>query len=294
MNHIKTFEEFKIKFENQYVDEYSILDDTFEDFDLSLIPKDSLKKQYVNFKFNKVISEYGSPVSEASKQLICLEGVQHTFGIDDVKDSISKKYGLKDWQFLIKEGDNDIKIALVIPHISMNEQFIVDDMYALGYYENYREFEEEDGLVYTIIKFDPIYPKDITNEVRTQKNIRHLTPKYNLESIIKYGFIPQSSNSKFKYPPRLHFLKEDIDLFNIKHLGRQLNKFNDNKNNTGEYLLFTIDVSLIPKNVKFIGDSSYKFGICTYQSIPYNSVIKIEECNFNNNIIEFKEIDFKL
>lgn len=39
----------------------------------------------------------------------------------------------------------------------------------------------------------------------------------------------------------------------------------------------TLDVNKIPKDVNFIGDSCYEYGVCTEDKIPYNCVISKEK-----------------
>lgn len=292
MGNIKSFEEFlkedknskvsKIKFQD---DEYSIIDKTFLNLDLSKIPIKTLKKQYVNFKsIVKSPPTFGDPLMPISKKNRLNEGNNRkTFDIEDVKKTILKNYKLEEEQFIISLENNDIKVALFVPHIGDNEELIIEDMKSLGYYETIRGIVEIDDMEYTMIRFDPRYPKDITGEVHKMKFIKHLTPKYNLDSIKENGFVPLHKNEVFKYPPRIHFLKESIDEKNLLYLGEQLCEHNSNKENDGTYIMFTLDVSRIPKNVKFIGDSCYEYGICTENKIPFNVVVDTKELKFKNN-----------
>lgn len=289
MKNIKSFEEFinedlksniKIRFQD---DEYSLMDKTFLNIDVYKIPLKIFKKQYVNFKsLVKSPPTFGDPLMPLSKKNRLNEGENRkTFDIEDVKKTIIKNYKLEEEQFIISIEDNDIKVALIIPHIGDNEKLIIEDMESLGYYETIRGIIEIDDMEYSMIIFDPRYPKNITNEVHKMKYIKHLTPKYNLGSIKENGFIPLHKNEVFKYPPRIHFLKNNIDDRNIDFLGKQLNEYNTSKENDGIYVLLTLDTTLISKNVKFIGDSCYEFGICTEDKIPYSAVVKIVEKNFN-------------
>lgn len=284
MNTIKTFEEFiktkpfNIKFQD---DDYAIIDKTFLDIDFK-ISISKLRKQYVNFKsLVKSPPTFGDPLMSLSKKRRLNEGENRkTFDIEIVKETIIKNYNLEEEQFVISTENNDIKVALIVPHIGDNENMIIEDMKSLGYYETIRGIVEADNMEYTMIRFDPKYPKDITSVVRQMKYIKHITPKYNLESIKNNGFIPLHKNEVYRYPPRIHFLKENIDNWNLEYLGEQLCEYNTNKENDGNYIIFTLDVSKIPNDVKFIGDSCYKFGICTENKIPYNAVVDVKEKNF--------------
>lgn len=263
-----------------FIDEYAMLDDTFVDFDLSKIPVNKLKKQFKNFKFVVCGVSYGSPLVETSKQNRLNEGVKQSVDVEDVKTAMIKKYSLDFWQFDIAIMENDIRVAVIIPHIGENEDMIVEDMYSLGYYLTFRNDLRSDGLSYTLLRFDPRYPKSITNDVRNMGWLMHWSPKYNLESIRKFGFIPQSRNKKFTYPPRVHFLKSNITQQQIEDIGKQLFDNNDDVRNNGEYILFTLDVSKIPDDVEFVGDSCYVHGVCTESEIPYSCVTGESERKF--------------
>lgn len=52
------------------------------------------------------------------------------------------------------------------------------------------------------------------------------------------------------------------------------------KKNDGTYVLFILDVSRIPQNVKFVGDSCYEYEICTEDKIPFDTVLDIKEIKF--------------
>ena len=289
MKKLKTFEEYihenhhpqkiNIKFQD---DEYYIIDKTFINIDFSKIPLKILRKQYINFKsIIKSPPTFGDPLMALSKKKRLNEGKDRkTFDIEDVKKTILKNYKLEEEQFVISTEENDIKVALIIPHIGDNEKLIIEDMESLGYYETIRGVVEIENMEYVLIRFDPRYPKDITDIIRKMKYIKHLTPKYNLESIKEHGFIPLYKNEIFKYPPRTHFIKENIDDKNLMFLGQQLCDYNSNEKNDGTYVLFILDVSRIPQNVKFVGDSCYEYGICTEDKIPFDTVLDIKEIKF--------------
>ena len=283
MNTIKTFEEFinensksvKVSYQD---DDYSILDKTFKDIDLSDIPIKELRKQYVDFETLIVVPPtFGDPLFKNSKKRRLNEGVKKSFDIQTVRKSIMKKYELKDWQFKLTEAANEIKIALIVPHLGSNNELVIEDMKSLGYYDCDSWFIKRDGMIYAVIRFDPQYPKDITNEVGKMQYIKHLTPRYNVESIKKNGFIPLHKNDVYKYPPRIHFFKDDTTDEDIDAIGQDLCESNSNSKNNGEYVLFTLDVSKIPNDVKFIGDSCCELAVCTEDAIPYDTVVEIED-----------------
>lgn len=282
MNTIKTFEEFvnensKLKKKlSQEQDDFMKLDNTFKDINFIDIPFKSLKKQYVDFE--EIISlppTFDDPLFKRKGSVN--ENIEKTIDIQKVRKSIMKKYELEDWQFKVKEASNEIKVAVIVPHIGSNEKMVIDDMTSMGYYFCQMWEQKIRGLIYTIIRFDPKHIKDITNLVRKMEYLKHLTPKYNLESIKENGFIPLHKNEVFIYPPRIHFFKEDTTDEDIDDIGKKLCETNSNSQNDGTYILFTIDVSRIPKNVKFTYDSCSDLAVCTEDSIPYDVVVETEE-----------------
>lgn len=261
-------------------DDYTVLDDMLDKLDFSHIPKGSAKKQYVNFKLVKRMPTYGDLLFDTSKSRRLSESVKGTYDIEQVREEIMRSYALEDWQFVIKEGCNDIKVAIVIPMVDENDKMIKSDIESLGYYESNRVERIIEGKRYLILQFNPIYPGSIDNIVRTMSCILHLSPKYNLESIKENGFIPQHRNERFSYPDRLHFLRGSVTENEIVNIGQQLCDTNNNPQNNGEYVLFTLSVSKIPKDVDFIGDACYELGICTTDKIPYDAVISTKEYHF--------------
>ena len=279
---VKTMEQFlfesdkpEIKFE--CADEFCIFDDMVDEIDLTKIPKDEIKKQCINYSFYRERYLFASPLSELFQQQRLNEDITSTISIDDAIHAMKSKYNLKDWQFFIKDGTNDIKVLMIIPNIYQNVSMVIEDMISMGYYERFIEYDCVDNNWFAFIRFDPKFTKDITSIVKKMKYIKHWTPQYNFESIKENGFIPKSLNSKFHYPPSVHFLIEDIDDTNLFTCVKDLCDNNKNPQNNKNYILLTIDTSLIPDNVKFYYDSCYKFGIKTYDSIPFDCVIKTED-----------------
>lgn len=282
-NVVKTFEEFinensqlEKELSQYHVDDFLKLDKTFKDIDLLDIPFKSLKKQYVDFE--TIISlppSFGDPLFKRNRKIN--ESAEKTVDIQKVRKSIMKKYELEDWQFKVQEVGNEIKVAVIVPHIGSNEKMIIEDMVSMGYYYCQTWYKKVKGLTYSCIRFDPKHIEDITHLVKKMKYIKHLSPKYNLELIKKQGFIPLHKNEYFTYPPRIHFFKENTTDEDIDDIGEDLCNTNSNTKNDGTYILFTIDVSRIPEDVKFIYDSCSDLGVCTEDKIPYDVVIDMEE-----------------
>lgn len=276
---IKKFEDFILENKNYksnhiFPDEYCKLDKTFTDFSLKNIPLKFLKKQFKNFKVYLIPLSFDNELKDIN------ENINRSVDIEKVRYSIMNKYPLMDWQFEIKEERNKIKIAIVIPNVDDNIRMIIDDMFKLGYFESFRNEMSEQGFPYTLIRFEPRFPNDITNQVRNMGVIYHLSPKYNLKSIMEHGFIPQCKNTQYKFPPRIYFFKSKTNDDEFEKLGRTLYKFDDNPHKNGEYILYILSVDKIPNNVEFVGDCNYEQGVCTENKIPYDAVISTQEFKF--------------
>lgn len=266
--------------ENIDYDDYRVLDNFLDSIDFSNVTKESSDRQYVDYRLIVRESKYGDLLFDTSKRKRLSEGIHTTYDIEKVRDEIVNKYLMEDWQFIIADGCNEIKVAIVIPMVGENDDMVKSDIENLGYYESNRRLEIINDKKYFNIQFNPRYPKCVNNEVGTMSCILHLTPKYNLESIMKNGFIPQHKNEKYTYPDRLHFIKGNVTEHEIVNIGQQLCDINNNPENDGTYVLFTLSVDKIPRSVKFIGDACYEMGICTEEKIPYDVVISMREYKF--------------
>lgn len=278
---IKNFQEYisenlESKSNPQFPDDYCRLDDTFVDFDLKKIPVELLRKQFRNFKVYLTPLSFDNHLNNRNVD----EGFKYSLDIDKVKDSIFEKYHLMDWQFEIKEMRNDIKIAIIIPNVDDNIGMIVEDMSSLGYFESFRNEMSERGFPYTLIRFEPRFPDDVTNRVRNMGVIYHLSPKYNFDSIKEHGFVPQCRNNMYNFLPRIYFFKSNISDKEIKQFGETLYHFDSDERKNGEYILFSIDTSKIPNGVHFISDCNFEQGICTESKISYDCVFTLKEFKF--------------
>lgn len=143
---------------------------TFEEF--IKIPINKLRKQYVNFKsLVKSPPTFGDPLMLLSKKQRLNEGENRkTFDIKIVKETIIKNYNLEEEQFVISTENNDIKVAIIVPHIDDNENMIIEDMKSLGYYETIREIIEIDNMEYKMIRFDTKYLKNRCTENKIPYN----------------------------------------------------------------------------------------------------------------------------
>lgn len=133
------------------------------------------------------------------------------------------------------------------------------------------------------MSFDTMFQKDVSDEARQYQYLYHWTPLYNLESIIKNSLIPCSENKLFDYPNRLHLIKGNTSQNEIFNIGRQLCATNKKRQNNGDYVLLSINLSQVPNNTEIYYDPRYEWGYYTKVQIPYSAIKPIFGYNFKTN-----------
>lgn len=131
---------------------------------------------------------------------------------------------------------------------------------------------------YNLLQFEPEFKKDVSKELReTEHILYHLTPHYNLKKIKHIGFSPRCKNEMFNYPSRIYFIKGSVKYEDIIKIGKELKNNNTSIGNTGEYDLITVDLSMIPKNIKIYSDTNYPYGVFVTDNLKPD-IIKDVKC----------------
>jgi hypothetical protein len=268
----------RVRIMRSLIDEQRRVEDSLKNsfiFDLSKIPCEELKKQYINYRFLSDNDLFGSPLMKNMEtNNYITENDGYCEPLNKVMDIITKKYNLKDWQFEIIEHANNIEVALLISDIDMNMEIIKNDMNQLGYFCSKVNKYEFLGMEWASMQFEPLYQNDVNSIVHNFKVLFHISPIENLESIKTKGFIPQHNNKRFNYPPRVYFVKGNVTRDDLYNMTKQLA---DTNNKYGKYNIYTIEVSRINDNVKFYFDPNYEYGVFTEEPIPYYTVISVSE-----------------
>jgi hypothetical protein len=208
-----------------------------------------------------------------------LEGLIKTFPIEVAKKHFDKIYGIGD-QFYIDEV-NGVKVAYItIPNVALNIQIIEKGMEFYGYYLAASHPVPNAGENAIQLDFEPKFQDPCNDKVREQKVLYHITPTNNVEKILKMGLCPKSKNSKTFFPDRIYVLSEYILKKEIEFLALELKKYHNDKSIENGYSLLTIDVNKIPKNVNFRIDGNTNGGFWTYDVIPPDCIVGVEEINF--------------
>lgn len=242
-------------------------------FDIHLIPIDELKQQYVDYQFQLPITNYSN---------IEYGQVDESMNITPIEPIISYlkgKYMLKEWQCYVTSGHNDIDVGLIVPNINMNIQIISDELDKYGYCIGASRDITVEDMNWTQLQFEPRETKSITDEIRNEKYLYHVTQTFNDTSILQYGIVPSNEdivNQNQKYtsnrPSLVFLLRAYTELPQWMYIAKQLNNRRPNDLKTNQFSVFQIDVSKLPQNFEFYGDPQHPSGVSTPFSIPINAI----------------------
>lgn len=242
---------------------------------LKSLPKDVriIESQYDEEDF-PMVNEYNE---RYGKQLS--EGLIKTYPIDMTIDILKRKFFDKEIDFDVKKTENITiipRLIIMIPKSFTKNEIgtIMQIMKTCGYF-SYKENEIKGDKIY--LYFEPKYTTDITNYVNG--SLFHLTDTVYLDKIKKYGLVPRSKNSSFKYPDRIYLMPRLDDrtqhqLSKIKNARERAKQNSDyhNPSDESKYIILKIDSTKIPNNVRFYADPMSR-GIFTYGNIPPSAIV---------------------
>lgn len=216
------------------------------------------------------------------------EGLIKTYPINNTINYIVRKYGLGRNQVQVNQINNGIMatdiICIILPNGIDNNTLgdIKHDLKTCGYFNNQQQ-KLINGTNYFVLTFEPKFSQDIGDAVRQNYHyLYHSSPSIYLDKVLKIGLIPKSKNTLFFYPDRTFFMVGDkLNSGQIKTLKniqseRNVHVNNENPKETKEYVLLTIDVSRLPKDIKFYCDPLADGAIFTYDNIPPNAIVNFE------------------
>lgn len=207
---------------------------------------------------------------------------------------IKSKYRLKDWQLHVNDNQTNthrVKCIVAIPNnsrIKSMENWLLKDIDKLGYFLSSYKDVTDSGKVYRLFVFEPKCYKNEATNIRKSKVLYHITPAFNLDSILKYGFIPHSRRNIEKnyvsYPERTFFLPATTDGYyydaelETKKLAENIyrHKLRKSSSTTPEYAIISIDMKTIPEDIEMYYDPDSDFGIFVEKNIPAECIFDIE------------------
>ena len=211
----------------------------------------------------------------------------------DVARIIQKKYSMKEWQFYPHcfTETNRVECVVAIPAnrwVTTMSEHIEADFDKHGYfYSGYHDIKDADGYVWRLFNFEPKHQENKAEEIRKHKVLYHITPAQNLDSILKYGFIPHSrkkiEQGYVSYPPRIFFLpsfnNEEKDEREILVMTNQIYRHTvkyKNPKQDSEYAILSLDILSIPEDIEMYYDPDSNYGIFVTKNIPADCIYNIE------------------
>lgn len=221
---------------------------------------------------------YNNPIvrqMEINSPQLLAEAEYATYPIYTTIEYVSKALRIPLNQFSVfekKDGTDVIKL------LTINDEDVIEEidkaMHLCGYYKGYSDFFKKDKR-FLLNTYEPKYSDTVNDDVFEEKFLYHLSPLPYKNRILKYGLVPKSSNSVFKYPDRTYFFlgsngKEEVKSW-IPVFKQKNKKYGDKP-----YCLYTIDVSRIPRNIDFYSDPNLKNAIFTMDNISPKAIINVE------------------
>ena len=263
------------------LDSVSVSDVEVERF-LSSLSSEVMNSLWVDYSGIVRSATYANPLTIAMLYRDTLmEGLIHTYPVGRTISYVKSYFGMDDGQIYAVEAENGIEhIVVIVPVIGNNVELVKKAMDLCGYYLGAPKEEYIKPNTWAHLQFEPKFQKDDTERIRNEESVLyHVTPKYNMKKIQRIGFSPRTKNGLFNYPDRVYFLRGSCDDSEITAIAEQLRDANSSEGNDGKYVLFTVDVNMIPSDVPLYLDPNYPYGVYTGSNIKPDTIVSVEEIN---------------
>lgn len=245
-------------------------------FHLSQKTKEELQRIYIDYSKFDGICGFGNILRENNNNSYLVESAVEPLPYEQVLFNLSQRFLLQEWQVTRRIACNNIEFIMIIPDVNKNVEIITKSMKQMGYFKGNRQDRplNINGLLFRVMQFEPLVQKSENDLIRSMNVVYHLSPKYNLTSILNQGIIPQSDNELFNYPDRVFLAKGDIPTNEIPLVAKMLSDANNNPQNDGSYIVFVIDLNKVPQDVDFYLDGNFQHGCFTEQNIPKDAIVQ--------------------
>lgn len=255
-------------------------DEIIKMFGLNNIPNDEILGQVYDFRMIPYI--FGNKIHVDKHKNVVINESMRTIAPETIKAECEDVFKLKNWQILIKEVANKIKIVVLVSDNPYNKESIIKSMDNFGWFYVGEEQTEYLGAMWTVIEFNPVHQEDISNFVMQCNDILHWTPKYNLNDIFKNGLEPRSENKKGNHPERIYFMTDKFDLASYRDFGRDLYESNKDPRNDGKYALLAVNTDGL-RGYEFYFDPYLNNAFFTDKQIPPHLIQLLQMYDFKNN-----------
>jgi hypothetical protein len=247
---------YKTPIYHQYLEEYNLLDDLFN---------------------NEIPEEYLEIIKKGQFNDFILENL-NTHDVNKLKDKINKEFKDK-YEFKFEDYLDNIQsdkksflmISKDIQEISNDNEFNnLIEFY--GYYIS--SVDKEHNVIFICPKYS-----EYANDLVYNKNhgiLYHFTTLNKEQSILSKGLEVKEGNSYRKFPQRIYCYSEFKNLKNVKDIKKFIYKV-VGELNIRRYGLLVLKIDLSKHNVCFYNDDSMeeKNSVFTYTSIPKELIEKI-------------------
>ena len=236
--------------------------------------QEELDKQYVWLLNQVKPSSYSNPVSMVMTGNLD-EGLIHTYPSDKVIPYLKKYFNIIDGQIRSEIGLNgEERIIIFVPTIKDNLTVIEQVMDRLGWFCSDKNGFRTVSPDWKIMQFEKKFQDDYNDEIRKNNTkLYHIAPTYYKNKIMKIGFVPKSTNADFRYPERVYFIYGKHDAVDFLNFIDMLNIGDKAVKSGGKYTVFELDMTKIPKRVKFYYDGNFDYGVFTTDAIPPSTIV---------------------
>ena len=190
---------------------------------------------------------------------------------DSVRTELMASNGV---EFIIVTAPNDEVFEREITRIMSN---------LCGYQMTRKGVSSDRGE--TKLIFEPKFQKSINDEMNECEMLIHVSPSYNRNKILKFGFCPKFKNEIFNFQDRIYFYSTKTQPETIARLAMVLAHSKDNEPNKYLFDFYMVDPKKITKGAEFHRDGMTSTGVAywTYDNIPSNCIVDIERFKYNQN-----------
>ena len=257
--------------------------DLFKIFDLSKIPQEELERQYYDVSILHCMSPYGFLSEDEDKRYV-FENDARVVPAEEVEHELRLKYNFRDWQLEISKRGHDVNVCICVGNFPNGVNEVVKDMEQMGYFLSYSAENKFFGQNWKMLQFEPRFQMNEFEEIVGKGDIMHLTPRYNVENILKNGLVPKSENYKFKYPNRVYFFMGDTPYPIVNKYGKKFCKNSKNPLNDGVYVLLSIDTNKLRESgIQLFYDPNMEYGCFTEEPIPADFITPLGEFNYDKS-----------
>lgn len=143
--------------------------------------------------------------------------------------------------------------------------------------------------------FEPKFQKSINDEISEHETLIHISPYYNRDKIIKYGFSPKFKNNMFNYEGRIYFFSTLSKIENILALSADIALAKDSEKTKNVFDFYYVNPQELVKDekVEFHRDSMLSDAIAywTYDNIPPTYIIDVKRFKCDGSSKEWELID---